>query len=166
MCFQCPLLISSFFKQSLFFFNYLLISLLHLAFWDRNFFFPFPSSPLFNGKIASGPVWIFSCCFLSLHLWSPTNKVGFFLLSFLLFSLVEISYSALLFCISVFLLWRKEWRFVLLLPTDLCWPWESWAVFVSAQKVLCSWQVVMAPVVLDVIAGSHHNSFISLVSFF
>lgn len=137
-----------------------------LEFWDRNiFFFPFPSSPLLNGKIAAGLVWVFSCCFVPLHLWSPTNEVDFFLLYFLLFSLVEVSYSALLICVSAFLLCRKERRFVLLVPADLCWSWESSAVSVLVQKLLSSWQVVIAPVALGVVAGSHHNSFISLFFF-
>lgn len=133
-----------------------------LTFWDRNIFFLLPSSLLFNGKIAVEPVWVFSCYFLPLHLWSPTNRVGFFILSFLILSLVEISYCALLFCIKVFLLCRKDWRFVLLVPAGLCWSCESWALSVLTQKVLCSWQVVMAPVVLGAVAGSH-NSFISLL---
>lgn len=139
MCFQCPLFMSSFFKYSIFFFfiflNCLLMSLMHHWNWERYIFFPFPLSLLFNGEIAAGPVWVFSCCFLPLHLWSPTNKVGFLLLLFLLFSLVETSYSALLFFISIFLLCRKEWRFVVLLvPADLCWSWESWNVFSFGTK--------------------------------
>lgn len=116
-------------------------------------------------KLLQGWFGFFPSCFVPLHLWSPTKVV--FSLSFLLFSLVEISYSALLFCISVFLLCRKEWRFVVwLVPTDFCWSWDGSAVFVLAQKLLCRWQVVIAPVALGVVAGSHQNDFISLPFFF
>lgn len=103
MGFQCPLLISSFFKQSLPFFFFLIafcVSAASLAFWDRNFFFHFPHHHCSMAKLLQGWFFpVFSRCLLLFICNLPVTRCVF---SFFLFCFFPLLISrGLLYCFAL-----------------------------------------------------------------